>query len=470
MSKTLSMRCTALLAAALAAGCATFSEDGGFGPVAATARDRLDAELRWERSDADREANDRRVAELLAAPLGADQAVQVALLRNRGLQAAFAELGIREAERVQAGRLPNPGFSFARLTRGDEVELERSLHVDLARVLLMPLVAELESRRFDAARRHAATQVLALAAETRKAWVQAVAAEQSLRYARQIRQAAEASAELARRMAEAGNFSALQRAREQAFRADAALAVARATQARHATRERLIRLLGVWGDETGFVLPERLPELPAEAAGLSDLERRALEQRLDVQAARLAVEQLASNIGIAQATRFVHVLEFGVEYNGSNLEPTQRGWEIGFELPLFDFGDARIARAQAQYEQAVHRAAQTAIEARSEVREAYVAARTAYDVARHHRDEIVPLARRIADENLLRYNGMLIGVFELLADARAQIGSVNAAIDAQRDYWLAQADLDMALVGRPNFAPTTAATASPPAASAGGGH
>jgi outer membrane protein TolC len=88
--------------------------------------------------------------------------------------------------------------------------------------------------------------------------------------------------------------------------------------------------------------------------------------------------------------------------------------------------------------QALHRAAETAINARSEVREAYGAYRSAWDIAKHQRDEIVPLKARISEENLLRYNGMLIGVFELLADARSQIASVNGAIDALRDFWIAR--------------------------------
>ena len=188
-------------------------------------------------------------------------------------------------------------------------------------------------------------------------------------------------------------------------------------------------------------------------------------QRLDVQAARLAAEQTARNLGLTRATRVVNVLELGLVRNGSNEAPTQRGWEVSVELPLFDGGGARVARAEAVYMQAVHRAAATAIDARSEVREAYGAWRSAYDIARHHQDEIVPLRQQIAEENLLRYNGMLIGVFDLLADARLQIASVNAAIEARRDFWLAQADLDMALVGTPRLTPA----AGPTAAAAGGG-
>ncbi|GAB4113982.1 MAG: TolC family protein [Rubrivivax sp.] len=447
---------TALLGLALG-GCATFSPDGGFGHVQKAVGERLDpaVELAWARRPEDLDRIERRVTELLARPLDMDAAVQLALLNNRGLQAALADLGITEAEVVQAGRLPNPGFRFGRMTRGDEIELERGLHLNLARLLALPRVQRLEARRLAQVQATVAMQVLTLAADTRKAWVQAVAAEESVRYSRQVMQAAEASAELARRMAQVGNFNRLQQAREQGFYADAALNLARAEQQQRATRERLTRLLGLWGEQTAFRLPERLPDLPARPRELPDIERLAIAQRLDVAAARAAAESTAANLGLTRATRFVNVLELGYARNRSNEAPPQTGWEIALELPLFDWGDARVARAEGLYMQALHRAAETAINARSEVREAYGAYRSAWDIARHHRDEIVPLKARIAEENLLRYNGMLIGVFELLADARSQIAGVQGAIDALRDFWLAQADLDMALVGKPSLSAAT---------------
>ena len=463
------LRLLALLtSAALLGGCASFSPDGGFSTVEKTARDRLGKDVQWTRTDADQVRIDQRVAELLAKPLTMDDAVQVALLNNRGLQATYSELGITEAEVVQAGRLPNPGFSFGRLTRGSEVEFERGLHFNLARLLAMPFIGQMEARRFGQTKGMVAMQVLSLAADTRKAWVNALAAEETVRYMRQVKETADASSELARRMEQVGNFNKLQRAREQGFYADAALNLAQAEQLQRSTRERLTRLLGAWGTQTQFSLPERLPDLPKEALDLPDVERVALAQRLDVQGAKLMAERTAKSLGLTSTTRFINVLELGIRNNSSNEMPTQRGWEIGVELPLFDWGGARVARAEAVYMQTLHRAAETAINARSEVREAYTGYRSAYDIARHHRDEIVPLRQRIAEENQLRYNGMLIGVFELLADARAQITSVNAAIQAKRDFWIAQADLDMALIGKPNL--SAAAGPAIAAEAVGAGH
>jgi outer membrane protein TolC len=437
----------------LLAGCATFSEDGRFGAVAEIASRHTGQEARWARTAGEVDALDRRVAELLAQPLTADSAVQVALLNNRGLQATYQELGIAEADLVQASRLPNPGFSFARLKRGHEVEYERTFSFDLGHLIALPFAAQMEGRRVEAIQRSVAMEMLQVASEARKAFYNAVAAEQNVRYMLDVKATADAGAELARRLAQAGNINKLQQAREHGFFSEAALNLARAQQVRTAARERLARALGLWGAQLDYALPERLPDLPQEPADQPDIEQLAMAQRLDVQSARLHLESTAKHLGLSKATRFVNVLEVGYEYNTSNEEPTQRGWEVSVEIPLFDFGTARIARAEAVYMQWVHRAAKVAVDARSEVREAYDRYRSAYDIARHYRDDIVPTARRISDENLLRYNGMLIGVFDLLGDARAQIGAVAGSIEALRDFWVARADLDMAMIGKPQIAP-----------------
>lgn len=432
----------------LLSACASLSPDGGMAALQSTARQQLKAELQSARTPEDQDRLALRVAELLQQPLSADAAVQIALLNNRGLQAGLQALSIAEAERVQASRLPNPAFRLGRLQRGDEREIERTLGLDLGALISLPLRRQQQEQRQTAVQRELALQMLTLAMDTRKAFYQAVAAEQTAVYRQDARDAAQAGAELARRMQQAGNWSALDQAREQGFLAEARLAALQADLARTRARERLARLLGV--DSTAALqLPPRLPELPAQVEARPDIERQALHSRLDLQAARARMEASARALGLDKATRFVNVLELDLKHNSASEAPRQTGFEIGFEIPLFDWGDARVARAEARYLQDAHQAAQAVIEARSELREAYQGYRSAHEVARHYRDELLPLARRVSEEQLLRYNGMFIGVFELLADARAQIGTVSASIEALRDFWIAHADLEMAMVGRP---------------------
>jgi outer membrane protein TolC len=460
-----------LLCAALLGGCATMSIDGGFSAVETAVKERgLKQEGKWIRSEKDSEEARSAARKLLEAPLTADSAVQIALLNNRGLQATYADVGIAEADVVQSGRLRNPGFSFARLHRADEVEIERTFLFDVLGLLTMPIRTDLEKRRLELTKGRVAAEVLQVATDTRRAWNRAVSAQESAKYAEQVKEAAEASAELARRMAAAGNFSKLDHAREQLFYAEATAQVARARQTARSERERLTQLMGLWGEDIGFRLPERLPDLPKAPREIADIESQALRQRLDVQGAMKEADSIASSMGVTRATGFISVLELGYQRNSASGLHRQTGYEIEIRLPIFDWGGARVARAEYTYMQAVNRAADTAVRARSEVREAYGAYRTAYDLAKHYREEIVPLRKRISDENVLRYNGMLISVFELLADARSQIGAVNAYIEALRDFWVAEANLDLALTGKSPGAMTLTSRTSQTAGGAGGGH
>jgi outer membrane protein TolC len=444
-------RATALAGAALLAGCASLSPDGGIGDVARMTQERITQPAPLAR----RADNRADVKALLAAPLGPESAVRVALLNNAGLQASLEELGMAEAEFVQAGRLRNPGLGFGRLRGGGETEIDRSVSFDIAGLLTLPARTRIERQRFEQAKLQAASQAVQLANDARKAFYSAVAAAQAARFADQVRQSAEAAAELAARMRAAGNWSKLDVAREQAFYQEALTQQARANLRATTTREELVRALGLWGDQLSFSLPERLPDLPGEPRTVNNAEAQALSLRLDVLIARRDAEATANAFGLTRATSFINVFDAGYANKSTSGMPRQNGYEIALELPLFDWGGARVARAEAAYMQAVHRTAETAVRARSEVREAYASYRTAWDIARHYRDEVVPLRKQISDEVLLRYNGMLASTFELLADAREQQGSVNASIEAQRDFWIADTNLQLAMTNGGNTEPRT---------------
>jgi outer membrane protein TolC len=456
------MKALVLIGLVFLGGCATLQPDAGFSEVEQTVAERTGAQTQWTRTAESRAAVQARVRELLAEPLGAREAVQVALLNHPGLQARFADVGIAEADLVQASRWRGPRLSFARLRRGDELEIERSVFFDLLGLVTIPLSVRGEEARFAAAKNRAAAGALVVALEARKAWFDAVAAAESARYMLQVRDAAEASAALAQRLRAAGNWSELAAAREQAFHAEAAAQLARARQIEASARERLARALGLWGEQLAFRLPERLPDMPATPRPLeSDLEGQALAQRLDVRAARREAESLASSLGLTRITGFVSLLEFGLHSNGETGRPEQHGWEFELTLPLFDWGTARTARAERLYLQAVQHAADTAIRARSEVRETYRHYRAQLELAQHYRNEVVPLRKRISDEVLLRYNGMLASAFELLADAREQVSAVSAAIEAQRAFWIAEAEFQMALTGASPGPAVASASAAP---------
>ena len=428
----------------LLAGCAGLSRDGGVDDVARMTQERIAQPAPLKR-DRDARAVQSEIQALLSRPLGADAAVRVALLNNEGLQARLADLAISEADFVQAGRLPNPGFGFGRVRGGGAAEIDRGLTFDLAALLTLPARSRIEGRRFEQAKLDAAMQAVRLAADTRKAWYAAVAAAQAANFADRVRGSAEAAAELAARMRSAGNWTALDAARERAFYQDALTQQAQAHLQATTAREELVRLLGLWGPSLDFTLPDRLPDLPAQPRAPANAEADALSQRLDVLIARQDAQATAQALGLTRTTRFINVFDAGYANKSTTGAPRENGYQVSLELPLFDWGGARVARAQASYMAAVHRTGDVAVKARSEVRQAYASYRTSYDIARHYRDDIVPLRKQIADEVLLRYNGMLASTFELLAESREQLTAVNAAIAAQRDFWIADTNLQFAM-------------------------
>lgn len=400
------------------------------------------------------DASRATVDALLREPLDAQAAVRIALLQSPRVQQAFATLQLSDAERVQAATLPNPVFSFGRLREGRRLEIDRALGFDVLGLLTLPWQARWAGQRHEVARLEAAQQIAQVAADTRRAWVRAVAAQQGVAHLRDARDAADTGAALAQRMAKAGNWSALRHTREELLQADAAAQLARAEQAAIASREQLTRLLGLSQEQaTSYRLPDRLPPLPASLPERTEVQATALRERLDVRAAQAQLQATADAQGLTRATRFVDALEIGAVRNSSFANDaergrsTERGVELSLPIPLFDWGQARSARAEALYLQSAARVRATAVQAASEAREAHAAWQTTWQVAHRYQAEVLPLRQKLNDEMLLRYNGMLASVWELLAEARASALAVNAAMGAQRDFWLADTDLLLALTG-----------------------
>jgi len=372
------------------------------------------------------------------------------LLSNKGLQASLFELGISEADVVQAGRLPNPKFSMLYARHNGDYKIEQALTFNIFSLLTMPKMLEIERLNFEKAKQQAALDVLKLAYQTRLAYFNAVAANEQVAYSAQVKESAEASAEMAKRMVTAGNWNQLELAREQGFYADASQDELASKQKQQASHETLSRLLGIPVHE--LALQKRLPDLPNTIAESAQFQQEAFEQRLDLQAARSHVQALAKQLGLTKATSVINVLELGPArvLEGRRGDTYKNGVDISFELPLFDWGGAKVARAEAIYMQGVNRAAYIAINAQSEIREAHGRYRTSYDIARHYHDEIVPLRKKVLDEKLLRYNGMLVSPFELFADARAQVASVKTYIEKLNEFWLADTTLQMTRIGNLN--------------------
>jgi outer membrane protein TolC len=441
-----------VIGALLLAGCKTFSPDGGMSVVADVAGRHLNKDVAAIRTPQAAEEARGRVEQLLRRPLAADAAVQIALLNNRGLQAAYNALGIAEAEMIQASLPPTPTISIERMASPLELELERRIVGNILALATLPARASIAADRFEQAKLRAAEETLRVAAEARRSYYRAVAAREMAVFLDQSKSAAETATRLAKRLGETGAMNKLDQAREQTFYAEVTAQLGLARKRAASERERLVRWLGLWGQELDFKLPASLPPLPARVRPLPDIEVEAVRRRVDLQIARIELDALAKSYGLTQASRFVNLIELAgirktkTERTSGEKERT-RGIEAELQIPIFDLGESRVRMAEESYRQAVNRLAEKAINARSEAREAYRAYRAAFDIARHYRNELLPLRKIISDETLLRYNAMLIDVFALLTEARQRIAVTNQAIEAHREFWLSAVDLGVAVTG-----------------------
>jgi len=461
-------------AALLLTGCATVNFDQALDDTRQATQSFVPNTLELRQTSAQQQAAAQRSAQLLEQPLSMADAVELALANSPDVQNLLAQSWADMASINQTGRIANPVFSFERNQSLDEVELGRRLSFGLLDLLTLPQRQNVARNRGAQANIQLSANVVDKVAQVRQAWVRAVAAEQTAQYAEQVNKAAQASAELAKRMLQTGNFNKLQRARQHAVYADAVAQLALARHGATAAREELVRQMGLDEQQTALLkLPERLPDLPEQARTDTELTTTAMQQRLDVQQARLQLDGAGKAQGLSLLNSLADV-EVGIRRDTitdthSGQTSDRKGYELAIRLPLFDWGGTQRAAMNAQTLAAANHYEAVLRAAAPQLREAYSAYRTSYDLARHYRDEIVPLRKTMADENVLRYNAMLIGVFELLADTRDHITSVMGAIQAQQQFWLADAGLSAALLGKPlaGGVPSLARIGSGSTASAG---
>jgi outer membrane protein, heavy metal efflux system len=350
-------------------------KDAGFAEVRKLVADRGVTGVRWNQGTREDEEAAVHVARLLSHDLTVAAAVQVALLNNPRLQATYERLGVAQAEVIQAGLLRNPSFFVHAgiplgLPTGDGVAWEFSIVQEFVDLFMLPLRKRLAQAEFRRVKLEVADAVLGLVAEVRTAFYMAQASRQIAEMRRVILDAAEVAAGLAKKQQEAGNLSALDTASEQGLYAQARLDLLRAEGLVLADRERLTRLLGVFGRRVEWKLSPRLPELPQAEPPLDHIESFAVAHRLDLAAATQELEIVRSELSLTKGTRFLGALELGADAHREPEGVRVMGPTLRLELPIFDQGQARVARLIARRRQARRLVEALAIEVRSQVREA----------------------------------------------------------------------------------------------------
>jgi cobalt-zinc-cadmium efflux system outer membrane protein len=433
----------------LSSGCASVELDAGFSDVRTAIAERNSNKIFWNSgTELDKEAADS-VRSLLKQRLTMNGAVQVALLSNRDLQAMYSELGVAQADLVQAGLLKNPIFdAIVKFpVSGGRPDLELTAVMNFLDVFYMPLRKRVAAARFEETKLRVTGSVLDFAGQVRKAFYLHQANAQMLELRQTIVQALGASLEVARRLYDAGNITDLNLARERALAEAAKLQLRSTEMTLSQSREQLNILMGLWGRETEWHADERLPEIPTQPALIDDIESVALSRSVDLSNARQRIVVAGEQLGFSKATALIPNLDIGARG-----ERNDGAWEAGpvfeFPIPLFDQGQGQTGRAAAELRRAQQEYYALGVRVRSTARAVRDRMQGSQDRALYYRDILLPLHERIVNESQLHYNAMQLGVFELIRAREQQIETAAAYIEALRDYWLARADLEQILSGR----------------------
>ncbi|HVH44028.1 MAG TPA: TolC family protein [Labilithrix sp.] len=464
-------RIAAALLALAVTGCASTSAKPAFDDVAQTVKARSGHAVRWEQDSAEDREAERAMDQLLQRQLTVDAAVQVALLASPRLRAKFEELAIARSDLVQAGLLKNPVFGIGRTAWEAEhisPNLFATVEQDFLDVLTMPLRKRVAATQLEATKLEVGDEVLELAAEVRTAFFTAQAAEQVVAMRRLVEDAAKSSAELARNQHAAGNMSDLALSTELGLAAQTTLDRRRAEGEAAVSREKLNKLMGLWGPRTGWKAVAKLAELPKEEAPLERLESIAIAQRLDIGAARRNVQGMSYALSLAKTTRWTGSVVVAVE--AGRLRHNRRisfGPSIALEIPLFDQRQAQIAKLEAFQRQGENDLRALAIDVRSDVRSSRSRLLTARGVVEDYGKVVVPLRENVVRFSQEQYDAMLIGAYQLIQAKQSEFESYREYIEALRDYWIARSDLERAVGGRleaaPSSGPGGTSTVAPPA-------
>lgn len=437
----------ALLTAGALTGCAHVDPNPAFRELANTVHLRTGKRVQWNRGSGEDAQAQAAVASLLSRALTADSAVQVALLNNHNLQATYEDLGIAQADLVEAGLLRNPIFTFERRFPGQALEMD--LLKEFIDLLLLPLRKRIAAAQFEAAKLRVGHEILKTAAEVRAAFYEHQGDAQLVDLRKTVAEATERSAETALRMQQAGNLRNLDLATEQASHAQAKIEMAKAQSEAVQTREKLNKLMGAFGTQTNWTVAARLPEIPGSEVSTSQMESRAIQQRLDLAAARQQFVAEARAIGIARADAILQQAEVGAHYEHEVEGGVHSiGPSVNVPIPIFNQGQAAVARGSAKMRQAEQRYLALAADIRSDVRAARDRMLLSRRQIEYFKSTALPTRTRVTEESQLQYNAMQIGPFQLLQAKQEEVKTGAESVEALRDYWVARAELEKAVGGR----------------------
>ncbi|HXK09936.1 MAG TPA: TolC family protein [Vicinamibacteria bacterium] len=382
------------------------------------------------------------------------EARRLAADRGWALLSARSDVTQAEGQRVQAHALPNPQVSFnaakINLTPPQDggstsdtivgtsqlVELggKRSSRVRVAEAGLAAAEGRLYQTR------------AVLDAAVVKAYVAALAAEQTARVSHDSAESLARAAGIADVRFEAGEISAAERDQTRVaagrFAADARSAQAAAVQARLA----LQMLLGEPAPGGEVRLADDLESLSrlvmaAAAAPGPQGDVTALDARGDVRAARAAADQARAQVDLQRAQR-VPDPTLLVQYESDRPgNPNMLGVGVAVPVPLFNRYRGATAAAEAAREQAEREARRARAQAQADLAAARAALGAALERRRLLHDDLLPRAASVRETVAFAYEKGSASLLELLEAERSLNDVRLAALASQSEALSAAADV-----------------------------
>jgi cobalt-zinc-cadmium efflux system outer membrane protein len=427
------------------------SPQEAFQPVQSDVGSLSGHQVAWDQGTADDQKAEAEVRRLLASPINANDAAQIALLNNPDLQATFEEIGISQADLVQAGLLKNPTFAgswrFPDVAPGI-TDAEYSLAQDFLSLVLMPLKIKVAKTNLEATEDRVTHEVIQLISEVKEQFYTYQAELQLEQRLNLIVQADQAAVDVAKAQHDSGNINDSAYLNQQAQMASAQTALSEAQKEKISTREKLNRLMGLWGEEIEWKARPNLPALPEHDPSLEHLESLAISQRRDLLAMRQQTDAIGEALALKTNTRFLPAsINVGVDTEKQTDGQRITGPTLDLELPIFDQGQGEIAKLSAEYRQAQRQLQSLAIRIRSEVREARETLKVNRDQVTYFKNVVVPLNVKSVNQTLLQYNAMQVNTYDLFLTKQRELDSERDYIAAWRDYWISRAQLEEAVGG-----------------------
>lgn len=448
---------------ALLVSCGSVDRDA-LGDVQRLTQSRIGKDIALPQTKLEQQNVDARIAALLRRPLNADGAVQVALLNNRRLRATLEELNLSQADLLEASLLSNPTFATSQrfLSGGGITDSEFGLSGDVLDWLLQPLKRKLAMKQYEAAKRRVSHEILQLATDVKSAFYELQGDKQFLAKLETAAEVNSASSDIAERLNKAGNINELELLQEQTGSQQVQLDLKRTKAAVLGAREKVNRLLGLSGAVvSSWTVAEKLPELPPSDPASGRMESLALAQRQDLAAQRETVKAFTQMLSLKSKMRLFPMVNLGVDTERNPDRTRVTGPTLDLQIPVFNWGTAKVKRAEAELAQA--RATQEAMESevRSDVRTALAGVQAARTAAEYLRSTLLPQRQKILSQTLLHYNAMQVSTFVLLRAKEDEVNSERESIEALRNYWTARAELERAVGGSLNARVSPKKTAAP---------